>query len=71
LGPSIEHPELGLNETEFRIVRLLCRGLRPADVARDMHCTPALVSIYMGNIVKNLGLKDRDQIVPFAKSVGV
>jgi DNA-binding NarL/FixJ family response regulator len=60
-----------LIESEYRVLRLMARGLKNDDIARQLGLSPKTVRNYVSNIFSKLQVTDRAQAVVRARDAGV
>lgn len=60
-----------INERELEILRLLARGLRNRDVARQLHLAEGTVKNYISSLLRKLNVQDRTHAVARAKELGL
>jgi DNA-binding NarL/FixJ family response regulator len=60
-----------LTAREREIVRCVARGLRNAEVAKELAITEATVKTHLNNVFQKLGLRDRTELVRYALRVGL
>ncbi|MDE0143399.1 MAG: response regulator transcription factor [Caldilineaceae bacterium] len=75
-SPSLHQGASGLmsepiNERELEILRLMARGLRNRDIARQLHLAEGTVKNYISSILRKLGVQDRTHAVARAKELGL
>ena len=54
-----ERPAGLLTDTEDRIARLVCQGMRNREIAAALHYTPRSVEVYLSRIYAKLGISSR------------
>jgi len=61
----------GLTERETEVVRLVARGLKNEEIARELYIGEGTVKTHLRNIFGKLGLEDRSQVVISAYEKGL
>jgi DNA-binding NarL/FixJ family response regulator len=61
----------GLTAREHEVLVLVTRGLSNADIARQLHVSPATVKTHLGHLFDKLGVRDRIQLVILGYETGL
>lgn len=62
---QVNYSDLGLNEKEFDIIRLVADGLNNKEIAAEMFFGEGTVRNYISTILEKLNLRDRTQLACF------
>jgi DNA-binding NarL/FixJ family response regulator len=60
-----------LSERELEVLRLLARGMKNREIAREMWISESTVKTHVGRIIQKLGRRDRTQAVLYAIEHGL
>lgn len=64
-GHAHSLPHQTLSEQEYRVLLLLARGERVADIASAMHLSPKTISTYRGRVLEKLGLGSNAELARY------
>lgn len=71
----VPHPDRGrvdsLSSRELEVVRQVATGLSNAEIASELHLSPATVKTHVARILAKLDLRDRVQLVVLAYESGI
>ena len=68
--PDSETDETTLTQKEVDVLRLVCRGLRSKEIARDLAMSVRTVDGHLESIFSKLGLRSRTEVAVYATSRG-
>ncbi|MFO1251482.1 MAG: response regulator transcription factor [Inhella sp.] len=64
-GQAKSLPHQALSEQEYRVLLLLARGERVADIASAMHLSPKTISTYRSRVLEKLGLGSNAELARY------
>lgn len=62
---SGHYEELGINEKEFQIIKLIAEGLSNKEIAGELFLSEGTVRNYLSTILEKLSLRDRTQLAVY------
>ena len=68
--PATAYPA-GLSSREVEVLRLVARGMKNADVARELFISSRTVNAHMGSIYNKIGSHSRAEAARFAAEHGL
>ncbi|MCR4402862.1 MAG: response regulator transcription factor [Firmicutes bacterium] len=69
-GSADRDPSVYLTRTELDVLRLLAKGLRNKDIARELYISVNTVKTHVASIFRKLRVKNRSQAVMYVYSRG-
>jgi two-component system, NarL family, invasion response regulator UvrY len=69
--PNPPAPHASLSPRELQIMRSIAAGMRPAQIAAALSCSPKTVATHRARILRKLNLKSTQQIIYYANRAGL